>query len=1089
MPYRLALDVGTASLGLIAVGIGQDGKLEDIRLADLRIFSEPLLPAKSGGVGEPKKAARRAARQARRLVERRARRLRRIAHLAPLLGLDPASVPPDGGQHIHALRAQAIRNRIELPELLNVLLKLAKRRGYAGAFRVRKKDDEGQVQSGIRALKEELAKHNCETLGEFLYLRHKNGESLKLKEVGLYAHREMVIEEFDRIWDEQQKHHPVLSQSATVLGREASIRDHFFEAIFYQRPLKSVAPMVGNCALEPSLPRASWAQPAAQAFRIEKQLADLRWGMGRHAKPLDAEQKALIRKLLTDPERLTKEGKLSFRRIYAALDEAGLRRPDHRPTFSMDRASRDELTGDTTRKAFHELGVLKDWDALDKTAQVQVINLLAEQDPGLFDAADWPAKLVVERKAKDPTTGKTIVSRAPRKLHEQTIAFINKLAGTGNLGRMKDMGLDGGRAGYSLKALERLTTAMQAEGLDEYGAIAKCYPPPAAKQALKTTLPAPKPTGNVVVDVALRQVWHAVNQAIDALGEPPAQCIVELTRDMALGIKARNEIENKINRDRKAREDAKKSIRAAGKTPSDRNVLRYLLWSQLDQQYCPYCAEPINLEAVLDGNQTNIDHILPRSLTQVGKQRTHLLLAHRACNAEKGDRTPFQAFGHDPERWNIIRHRATVLEHNRQRAKARLLLLEESEEEVLDDKAIADFSERQFAETSWIAKLTAQWLRDICPDVAVSRGELTAKLRRAWKLDTVVPQVRLESGLPVLDEDGHPITADEFSRYRPCWEGHSGPDVEQTDRRPDKRLDHRHHLIDALVIAQTDRSLYQQMARQYKAVREQQRAGMPVKLRYFPAPPIANLRDRALEIVRNAIVHHKPDRYPSGAFFQQTAYRKVLTDDGKVRLASRVEVNDLADAKGNLDKTRKNIADIISKDTREIVSQAFEARLAAGKSVKHALLEPIRDPRYGTAIRRVAVWLRSGRGYAGEESVTRIEHVGRSAGGSPLYKYLPHDGYAFIAVTCKEGQWVSAESVRPVHAKIQRFWQDEIVRIFRGDTLVDPANGARYLVHQILAEGAVRIAPVTEARTWLQIGGEGGAKTLTESSLLRLRLG
>jgi CRISPR/Cas system Type II protein with McrA/HNH and RuvC-like nuclease domain len=42
MPYRLALDVGTASLGLIAVTINQDGKLGDICLSDLRIFSEPL---------------------------------------------------------------------------------------------------------------------------------------------------------------------------------------------------------------------------------------------------------------------------------------------------------------------------------------------------------------------------------------------------------------------------------------------------------------------------------------------------------------------------------------------------------------------------------------------------------------------------------------------------------------------------------------------------------------------------------------------------------------------------------------------------------------------------------------------------------------------------------------------------------------------------------------------------------------------------------------------------------------------------------------------------------------------------------------
>ena len=124
MAYRLALDVGTASLGLVALRLNDQLQPVDIAYSSLHIFSEPLLPAKSGGVGEPKKAARRLARQQRRLTERRARRLRRIAHLAPLLGLQATKVAPDDGQHIHALRASAINQRIELPDMLNVLLKL-----------------------------------------------------------------------------------------------------------------------------------------------------------------------------------------------------------------------------------------------------------------------------------------------------------------------------------------------------------------------------------------------------------------------------------------------------------------------------------------------------------------------------------------------------------------------------------------------------------------------------------------------------------------------------------------------------------------------------------------------------------------------------------------------------------------------------------------------------------------------------------------------------------------------------------------------------------------------------------------------------
>lgn len=86
-------------------------------------------------------------------------------------------------------------------------------------------------------------------------------------------------------------------------------------------------------------------------------------------------------------------------------------------------------------------------------------------------------------------------------------------------------------------------------------------------------------------------------------------------------------------------------------------------------------------------------------------------------------------------------------------------------------------------------------MKDVCPNVSVSRGELTAQLRRAWKLETVIPQVRLETKvdpksdkpdnhLPLFDDDkpAKPITREEFDRSRTCWEITMDPKCnEQTD--------------------------------------------------------------------------------------------------------------------------------------------------------------------------------------------------------------------------------------------------------------------------------------------------------------------
>ncbi len=1085
--YRLALDVGTASLGIVAIALSPTAAPIDVSYSAVHIFSEPLLPAKSGGIGEPKKAARRLARQQRRLFERRARRLRRIAHLAPLLGLDARSVGADPGQDIHALRANAVGARIELPQLLNVLLKLAKRRGYAGGFKTRKEGDEGEVQPGIESLQTMFKDNGVDTLGQLLNKRFESGEPLKLKSLKLYAHRDMLRDEFDRIWREQAKHHEVLNAQAdaySVRGavEHLSVREHFEQAIFHQRPLKSVATMVGQCALEPTLPRAPAAQPAAQAFRVEKQIADLRWGMGRLQKALSAEQRAHIRKLLLDPSQLRQDGDIAFEKIYKSLEKAGLREASP-SQFNTDRYSRETLLGDRTAKAMSNMGLLEAWNALDAVTRTRVINLVANLgSPDSVDSPQWH-----ERMQPKP---------AP-----EVVAFVDLWVGSRKFDRLAKMRLDGGRASYSVKALQRLAEAMREKQLDEHGAKSLFYPQQAPTGELLMQLPAPVATGNVVVDVALRVVRQGVNQCLREMGTPPSQVIVELSRDMSLGLAARGKVEESINKNRKARLYAKREIEAhrPGRAASNSDIFRYLLWTEQDSR-CPYCTQHIECGDALDGNATNVDHVLPRTLTQVKRLRSHVVIAHRSCNAAKGDEVPLRAFANEPERIQAVEHCAAILKKKRSFRKASYLLAESYEAEKLNDDSLTDFTERQFVESSWIAKQTAQWMRDVCGDVSVSRGELTAQLRRAWKLDTVIAQVRLETKvdpkrdapdnhLPLFDEEGQAVTRKEFERFRPCWENHHGPEIERTDRRLDKRTDHRHHLIDALVIGMTDRRLYMGMAHGYKERMEQRAAGARhIKPWQTPEPPLRDVRDIALGLVRSVVVKHKTDRHAAGAYFQKTAYAKTCDKDGKSRIVLSVDLLALTDDKFSLDKARRGIEDIVSEATKRIVSQEFERRIASGRDVKSALSEPMPDSRYRTVIRQVRVLQRLGRGYASGEDAFRVPLAGRfhrdvESNG----KYYLSGGYAFVAIVAdQEGRHVNAISVRS--ADVPRFTSSRVVRrIFRGDTLVDE-SGQRHVVHQILADGAIRTAPTVETRSWIQLGAEAGAKNFGKAAVLKLKI-
>lgn len=1074
MSYRLALDLGTSSIGLVAVNLDKDRQPTEVRYHACRIFAEPLDPSKKGGVGEPKKARRRKARLARKLIDRRSRRLKRIASLAELIGLDPATVGADDGQSLHQLRSEAVTHSIPLPDLLRVLLRMAKRRGYSGGFKTKREDhEEGLVEGGISKLREEMAKANCQYLGQYLYHRFQRGETLKLKEAGLYADRVMVEAEFDRIWDVQSQHHAVLNGS----HNGEPLRKIFREAIFYQRPLKSVAGMVGNCALEPSLPRAPMCQPAAQAFRIEKQLSDLRWGSDRRAE-LTAAQRDVIRDLLGENQ------KASFSAIYKALEKAGCS-DDRGRTLNFDRTSRPALRGDSTVAAFEKLGFLDAWRVLPVDVQVSTLNFLA--DLGSPQEVDRPAWYEQYRRSDGRL----------REFKPEMVAFINMLVDNGKFDRLSKMGFDGGRAAYSIKALNKLTEWLRTpwwpgdwkgdKTVSEENANRVCYPDSACKdKSLRRKLEPHASTGNVVVDVALRQLWYLVNACIEKLGEPPAEVIVELTRDMGLGVKRRNEIEDRINKNRKGRQHATDELSKHGESLTDRNIFRYLLWQQQETS-CPYCETKIGLHEAVSGAATNIEHIVPRSLTRVGRQRDHLVLAHRQCNDEKGDRTPWQAWGGNPDRWAQIEAHAKALEKKKFFTKARLLTIKDYEGEILDDAAIEGFSKRQFHETSWIAKLAAQWLRAVCPNVAVSRGELTAFLRRTWRLDTVIPEVRYEENLPVLDTETQPVTREEFDRFRRCWEGHDrDPGAEQTDRKIDKRIDHRHHVIDALVIAMTSRSLYQKMARHWKAERE---AGRKPNL---SIPPLMrNLREQALELVRNCNLTHKPDYYPAGKFFKETAYRKVEMDDGRMRLVVRTKLSELTDKNGSVEKTRKAINDIVSNETREIISKEFEKRVEQGMDVKNALTQPIAYLRYEKNgeqkfIKKVRVYQRGGRGFEDGEKAVQITCTQRN--GSILHKHYLSDGYAYVSLKFENGKLSSAESV-PLWAAARRSAKSVSgeVRYYANDTLLDTEANRRYVVRQIRDKAGLALTLITEAREVRDMSADSGLKVVRGKNILSLK--
>jgi CRISPR-associated endonuclease Csn1 len=152
------------------------------------------------------------------------------------------------------------------------------------------------------------------------------------------------------------------------------------------------------------------------------------------------------------------------------------------------------------------------------------------------------------------------------------------------------------------------------------------------------------------------------------------------------------------------------------------------------------------------------------------------------------------------------------------------------------------FLPRALNDTRYMSKVAREYLSLICPNTRVIPGRMTALLRAKFGLNDVL-----------------------------------GLNGEKN------RNDHRHHAVDACVIAVTDHGLLQRFAKASASAREQQLnrlvEDMPL--------PWGNYREHVKRAVERIYVSHKPDHSHEGAMHNDTAYG--LRGDGKIGFHKMVE--------------------------------------------------------------------------------------------------------------------------------------------------------------------------------------------------------
>ena len=129
MPFRLALDMGTNSIGWALVDLDDEGRPSGIKKSGVRIFSDGRDPQS----GTSRAVDRRLARQARRQRDRYLRRRTQLIDALIEFGLMPAGA--DERKELekldpYELRARALDETLMPYELGRALFHLNQRRGF-----------------------------------------------------------------------------------------------------------------------------------------------------------------------------------------------------------------------------------------------------------------------------------------------------------------------------------------------------------------------------------------------------------------------------------------------------------------------------------------------------------------------------------------------------------------------------------------------------------------------------------------------------------------------------------------------------------------------------------------------------------------------------------------------------------------------------------------------------------------------------------------------------------------------------------------------------------------------------------------------
>ena len=248
----------------------------------------------------------------------------------------------------------------------------------------------------------------------------------------------------------------------------------------------------------------------------------------------------------------------------------------------------------------------------------------------------------------------------------------------------------------------------------------------------------PDTPNNPVVYRTITQARKIINALIAQHGKP-FRVHIEMGRDLGKSRKERKAIEDRQKENQAERERASNDFEELfGFKPKGKDILLKRLY---DNQHgkCLYSGKPIDLERIFEKGYVEIDHAIPFSRSWDDSQNNKVLVLG-AENQNKGNKTPFEWFGDDEQRWREFEARVNSCRFSL-RKKQNILRRELDDKEFIErnindtryaTRYLKNYLENNLAFSGSLKYTDKQGVEHHYKKVFAPQGQITSLLRNSW---------------------------------------------------------------------------------------------------------------------------------------------------------------------------------------------------------------------------------------------------------------------------------------------------------------------------------------------------------------------